>query len=273
MAFSNRGSGRSEGRNTYAHSSFDRNQTNTSDNGLSMGFIALAGALFVFTFSGLMAFNYYTNGAAASIQNPAVAALFASEPEPRARNYPTDGLVPFMMAQKTMMVIKINRTELGLDAIDSELHENCTRKVSKNATEWSEEKGKAIFRVKQGADFLTCSMQHQASRLCESYYRKRLAGRINEYLRAYQYKAAFLKKILGNSTGQTMSFIAQTGNGQKDNPALRGEMAIPIIPEPLGNQIKSLSAMGLIGTSDFSGWFTSTPKVLVPYLENIASPC
>jgi len=153
------------------------------------------------------------------------------------------------------------------------LHEHCTEIISEVAADWSAERGKAIFDVKQGSEFLTCSMQHQTSRLCKPVYRKRLAARINEYLRAYRDKSALLKSLGTNPMAQNFKYFGKLGNPKKKGGRKFGQMSIPIIPAALGHEIKKLSAMGLIGTRDFKGWFSKTPEELIPYLSNVSSPC
>lgn len=237
----------------------------TSD-GFGAGFLGLALALFVVSFAGMWAFHHLSTGASAK-PDPTLQALLASEPTATARSYETEGTVPFALPGNSSVNITVNRTETGLDAIDSELHENCTRRISETAAEWSVKRGVAIFRVPEGAEFLACSMRHQRSRFCKSAYRDRLVSRIEEYLRAHKAR----EKLLTRHAKMAERIVTfQQSIDQEDNGDPR---VLEIIPDDLGSALESLSGMGLIGKSDFGGLFKTAPEVLLPYLADVPRPC
>ena len=266
MAFGNNRQGQASYRERLASQNLDVTPAPSSSGGFGAGFLVLALALFVVSFGGMWAFHHLSTGASAK-PDPSLQALLASEPTARARTYETHGAVPFALAGKTSVNITVNRTETGLDAIDSELHENCTRRISDTAAEWSVKRGVAIFRVPEGAEFLACSMRHQRSRFCKSAYRERLVSRIEEYLRAHKAR----EKLLARHSKMTERIVATQRSidpGQNGDPRV-----LELVPDDLAKALESLSGTGLIGKSDFGGLFKTAPEVLLPYLSDVPRPC
>lgn len=270
MAFGNNRQGQASYRERLASQNLNVTPAPSSGGGFGAGFLILAVALFGVSFGGMWAFHHFT-GSASAHPDPEIQALFDAEPEPQARSYDSSGGVPIALPGKTAVNLSVNRTETGLDAIDSELHENCTRRISKTAAAWSVKKGVALFTVKEGAKFLACSMQHQRSRFCKSAYRKRLAGRIQEYLRAYDAREKLLKRH-GKMAGK-FAAMQQSINRQQNGGPVADPRVLEIVPDDLADALQSLSGMGLIGKGDFGGLFKTAPEVLLPYLQDAPDPC
>ncbi len=270
MSFGNRNLGQKPKRFIPVDQNPDPVPSPSGGSGLSAGFMILVIALFVVSFSGFWAFSHFANGPKA-VRDPKIAALFAAEPVLKARSYSTEGSLPFRMPGNTSMRIAVNRTETGFDAIDSELHEHCTKKVSMDAASWAEKRGKVIFTLEEGAAFLACSMRHQVSRFCKPTYRKRLAHRIEEYLRAHKATAVMMKRASG-FVQKTLAIKRLTDEAETGGIVAGGRSA-QVITGELGRELKKLSAMGLIGTSDFGNWLKKAPEMLLPYLDDKSSPC
>ncbi len=244
----------------------------TAESGLGVGFLSVVVVVFFLSFCGFWVFNYMT-GKETDTRNPAVMAMFAGEPIARARSYAFGGPVPFAVPTENTLRIAVQRTETGMDAIDSELHEHCTRKISNTAAVWAEKKGTAIFDIEEGAAFLACSMKHQVSRFCKPVYRERLAGRIKDYLQAYRKNAEMVERFSKNRMGQQTLAVQQMIDDQENGGIVAGRRTAQIIPGDLGRELRKLSGMGLIGERDFSTLLDPAPAVLVPYLSNVSSPC
>jgi hypothetical protein len=250
----------------------DREQLNFKSNKNSFTFpITLAG-VFLLAFGvifGLVKFLPAINlPIMAQNTQPKFATIFKDEPVARARSYPKDGEVSFRISVPFEMKIWVNRTPDGLDAIDSELNERCVRRIDKDASDWSVEKGYAFFPAGLGPKLLTCLMQNQRNRFCDAKYRKRFVDRFYEYIRAFE-EAKRLKHKYTFVT--TMDLLSEAETGSRANH-------LRVFPEemfsrPMLIALRRLSDKGLLVKSDFRRWFSKLPPRFESYLSDKPRPC
>lgn len=174
---------------------------------------------------GLAAGLFFPGGWSSSAADPALAVR--SEPPPIARAYAKSKTVPFIGAGGAMMNLKMVQTDVGFDGIDSELHEQCMKRVSSSAARYAEVKGRTILRPKQGAEFLVCSMRVYTSRFCKSFYRERLAKRLREFVRAQKSKIALLARAHSSNAGR-MAIKMQAINDGRDDGVSSGYHPPPL---------------------------------------------
>jgi hypothetical protein len=191
---------------------------------------------------------------------------FANEITPVARDYATGALnssASFGAIAGVIMKYKVNKTDTGLDAIDSELHEQCLKPLSPKVANDVMRLGYIGLSPAAGSNFLKCTMQIQKSRFCDSYYRKRLAKRLSGTLKKQQLIVARYNRIKnsGGMQGYALrqakkynKMIKDTGNRGINT----GRTPIKIINAGVGAKITELSKHGLLNKSDFGLSILST---------------
>lgn len=200
---------------------------------------------------------------------------FANEKTPIARDYKKNPLrsnAAFGAAFGSVVKLKINLTDTGFDAIDSELHERCLKPKFPRLANDVMRMGYIAANPKQSASYISCSMNIQKSRLCDSYYRKRLATRLSDTIKKDAKNKAFIKKALkskGNLgyTTRMAKKIADGNNSQKNGGIQQGRNTGPVITTAIGQKITELSMHGLLKASDFGlSIFAEVPKELKAYM-------
>lgn len=309
MSFGNRPSGPNSRPPRRMGGGFDPSHIKVKQQGFDWGGLVTGLAWVVIIISvGVIAYTQFS-GSQPSPSEPKKQrlAIFAGEPVAKARNYKKTGKAEGGWMPIATVSMPVNRTETGLDAIDSELHERCTKRTDKSAASWSIERGEARFHVKDTAKFLTCTMKHQRSRFCKPYYRKRLAERIIAYVKVHNkitrtFGAEMKKQLTPQAIAATkrmkqaeremrqfedsvMHFAkdkrSREFGRQERNRAPTAFTGIssgftilgPMIPKDFGRTIRSLSQMGLLNAEDFNSWISKAPKEVLPYLADVPSPC
>lgn len=201
---------------------------------------------------------------------------FANEPTPIARAYETYkyrdiSSIGGMIGDDVKL--KVNKTDVGLDAIDSELHEKCLKlKYPKRARDVMN-LGYISGNTKQIMDYMNCSMTIQKSRFCDSYYSKRLATRLTATIKKHKAMQKKIKKILGSKSvsGHTSRMMLRVDNGMKDQETggiRSGRNTGPIISASVGQNISELSKHGLFSKSDFGvSIFANVPPEIEKYIK------
>lgn len=191
---------------------------------------------------------------------------FANEITPVARDYVASTLnssASFGAIAGVIMKYKVNKTDTGLDAIDSELHEQCLKPLSPKVANDVMRLGYIGLSPAEGSNFLKCTMQVQKSRFCDSYYRKRLAERLSGTLKKQQRILARYNRIK-NSGGMQGYALRQAQKYNKMNKdsgnrgISTGRTPVKIINAGVGANITELSKHGLLKKSDFGLSFLAT---------------
>ncbi len=235
-------------------------------------------------------------------------AIFAGEPVAKARHYKRTGKVTGGWPDMNTVNLEVERTDTGLSAIDSELHERCTKPISKFAAMWSIERGKAVFHITHAPKFLTCIMKHQRSRLCQASYRKRLADRISAYVKVHKsinkrfafvmkdqvqqdlarqirksqkemrklerdVKRSFRNSRMSDEQKRAFGAAFRTPSNNPGGITSGHSLLGPMISKSFAKSLNSLSKMGLLGAKDFNGLFSKPPEEILPYLVDVPNPC
>lgn len=245
--------------------------------GVTAGDLGIGAAVLIAVFVGSYGLMHGFSFSGRSITAPAatpVAVSLPSEPVPRARAYDKTGDAPFLVGDHWVMTLKMQKTADGFDAIDSELHERCMKPVNKLAARYAEKKGVTFLAPEPGAEFLACSMRIYRSRFCKDQYRDRLVARLNEFVRARRDRIAMVENMRQTEAGRLMIEISRARR-DRDSGITAGYKPTEFVPEPLAEQLHSLSAAGYISQADFGGLLSTVPEQLEPYLEAEAkaSPC
>jgi len=184
---------------------------------------------------------------------------FANEITPVARDYearPLKSSASFGALAGILVKYKVNKTDTGFDAIDSELHEQCLKPMNSRVASDVMRLGYIGLTPKAGSNFLECTMQVQKSRFCSSYYHKRLAKRLGSTLKKQQKIIAKYNRIK-NAGGMQGYAIRQAQKYDKmikdsSNKGIStGRTAVKIINAGVGAKITELSKHGLLNKSDF----------------------
>ena len=203
-----------------------------------------------------------------------VNSYFADEPTPIARSYEKNLLKSGSIfgGVSGQLKIKIPRTETGLNAIDSELHERCLKPHFPNEAHDMMRLGYVSFPARSGIKFLACTASIFKSRFCDSHYRARFAERLTNTIKSHHKMEAKLAKLAkskgfqGHVYRQTMaikSLVDSSGNKGISSGRNQG----PIISAEMSAQLAELSKHGLISKSDFSTMFKEGPKEVMEHLK------
>ncbi|PLW78004.1 hypothetical protein [Cohaesibacter celericrescens] len=289
---------------------FDRNKIRPTRKrgGMLANLITLISVLVILASFATISWTFMTDGSPAEDvteipkRSKEAVLLFLREPKAVARDYDMTGKPPYVDQKNFKMRIDVNRTKTGLNAIDSELHERCTKKISKIAADWTVKKGVAYFHFEDAEKFLACSMRTQRSRFCDPAYRKRLALRFQDYLRArtvianrftiHEKSTALISKFSGGDKSKTgrldektikamLELEEGTSKDQRAKSIKRRQTKLNFqdvksankLTPALSRALSDLSEKGLFGAKDFGTLFSEPPRVLVPYLKDVAAPC
>lgn len=201
-------------------------------------------------------------------------AYFANEAKPVARAYDRallQSTAAFGGIARTEVKMKVNRTEIGFDAIDSELHERCLKPDYPRVANDVMRLGNIILKPRSAAAYVECSMGVVKSRLCESYYSKRLASRLAKTIKQQAHNKARIERLMksGGQTGLMVNMAKRVKDADRDQQSegiRSGNNKGPIISASLGQKITELSKHGLLSKSDFGGLFATVPPEIQPYI-------
>lgn len=200
-------------------------------------------------------------------------AVFAYEPEPRARSYRKDVRVDPIFPNPYNMVLRMNVTATGFDAVDSELHERCMKRISSSYARYVEVHGKVQVPSGTAARYLACSMQNLKSRFCEKPYRKRLVARLQEFVRVQKAFAEEMRQVAQTPQGQMMLDVAAVSARNGKGAVKTFRVPGPIVPPVLAEQLRALSEADLLSQADFDIWpLSAVPEEFKPYLKAEAGP-
>ncbi len=211
----------------------------------------------------------------AGVKNSQKSDYFAGETTPIARAYEKTlyrSTAAFGAIAGVNANLKVNKTDVGLDAIDSELHEACLKPNYPNEANDVARLGKISLHPRKAAKYISCTMDVQKSRLCENYYSKRLAKRLNHVIQKEVANKAYVKRMLGgNSMGATanrrMVAFSKSIKKAENKGISSGTNKGPIISATVGAQITELTKHGLLSKSDFGlGIFSSIPPEIEKYM-------
>ena len=203
-----------------------------------------------------------------------VNSYFADEPTPIARSYEKNLLRSSSIfgAASGGLKIKIPRTETGLNAIDSELHERCLKPHFPNEAHDMMRLGYVSFSARKSVKFLACTASIFKSRFCDSHYRARFAERLTDTIKSHHKMEARMAK-LAKSKGM-QGYIYRQAKAHKslndssaNNGIIGGDNQGPIISAEMSSQLAELSKYGLISKSDFSSMFKEGPKEVMAHLK------
>ncbi|MGI2033697.1 hypothetical protein ACRQ1B_14990 [Rhizobium panacihumi] len=203
-------------------------------------------------------------------------AVFAYEPEPRARAYRRDVHVDPVFPSPFNMVLSMNVTDEGFDAIDSELHERCLKRIDERSARYAEVHGRVQVPTQTAARYIACSMQNLKSRFCEKPHKDRLVARLREFIRVQKAIASEVKRVAQTPQGQMMLNFAEMGARNGKGAIKSGRLQGQMVPPVLAEQLRGLSEIALLSQADFAGWpIGEVPEELKPYLkaEVGPSPC
>ncbi|MEB2844004.1 hypothetical protein [Endobacterium cereale] len=250
-------------------------QSNGSDKwGFSLADVGIGLSAMLVVFSG----TYFFADDMIAVVKPAQAArqshdIFAYEPEPRARAYRKDVRVDPIFPSPFNMVLKMNVTAEGFDAVDSELHERCLKRIDERSARYAEVHGKVPVATQTAAQFIACSMRNLKSRFCEKPHKDRLVARLGEFIRVQRAFAAEIKKIAQTPQGQMMMNVAEMSARNGKGALKSGRLQGPIVPPVLAEQLQALSEVALLSQADFNKWpIGEVPEELKPYLKAEAGP-
>lgn len=248
----------------YLPPSKRQNETVLSTVLMSIGVIVIVSSI---TFMGTIMFADKTHATKSN--------YFANEKIPLARHYEVGLLnsnVAFGALAGTIVKYKVNQTNTGLDAIDSELHEQCLKPTNPRVASDVMRLGYIGLTPKGGSKFIECTMKVQKSRFCSSYYRKRLAKRLSSTLKKQQNILARYNRIK-NSGGMQGYAIRQMekhekwGRDSANKGISTGRTPVKIINSGVGANITELSKHGLLKKSDFGlSIFATVPPEIERYM-------
>lgn len=202
---------------------------------------------------------------------------FSPEPAPRARSYDRTQKPPFVFPASQSMMVKYAVTPGGFDAIDSELHERCMKKIDVTAARYAEIEGKTHLNIRAASRYLACTMGVYRERFCMLSYRKRLISRLRELLRAKASVEALRDVSMANPISRDAlrrahdftQMMDSTDDGIRSGDDDDDNIVDTRLPPVLGEALGDLSRAGYITQSDFGGGlFASPPAEYAPYLSD-----
>ena len=269
MSFGNRSAGRPQGLgrdgNEQAADQYFPAAKNTS--GMSVNEIAVGGAFIVFAaLAGFfLTWMFSDNSSSTTAGSPQAS---VSEPAPVARSYLKTGPVPDIgVGGDRTMTIKMVETADGFDAIDSELHEQCLKRIEPQAAKYAEVEGSTLLSADKGAAFLACSMRIYTSRFCDPFYRDRLVKRLRAFVSTRTKHLAVAQNARKGEPGRIVIDLDAIGR-EVNGGVTSGYQPGSFVPTKLGRAIREISAAGLLVADDFGGVFTTLPEELKEYVSD-----
>ena len=148
--------------------------------------------------------------------------------------------------------IKMNATDTGFEAIDSELHERCMKNESKSVWQYAEKNAHTYIKLHSVGGYLSCISRIYQERFCLSKYKREYINLIQSYHDNIKFVNVQLKEMTRGYRGAILEHAQKTESEMMGKQYVSGSSQKRLaFDQRVVSAVLELNRLGYIKKTDF----------------------